>query len=62
MKKVDEGYFVKLEAREKEEAFRRSREEKRLKNNELLRSRLEEIKAESEQLKVKHAGNEEALK
>ena len=48
MKKVDEGYFVKLEAREKEEAQRRSKEEKRLKNNELLKARFEEIKAESE--------------
>lgn len=60
MKKVDDEYFIKLEKREKEEAARRSLEQKRLKNNEMLKLRMEEIASESEKLKVKFSGDREA--
>ena len=51
LKKVGEEYFVELEKREKAEAKRRSIQKKRMINNEILKTRLAEIRDESEALK-----------
>ena len=56
-KKVEENYFIELEKREKAEAERRSIENKRLKNNEMLDARFKEIAAESNILKQKMSGD-----
>ena len=52
-------YFVELEKRERAEEKRMSMERKRKMNNEILKTRLAEIRAESEALKQKFAGDKE---
>ena len=61
MKKVDESYFVELEKRERAEAKRISLAKRRRMNNEMLKARLSEIRAESELLKKKFAGTAKAI-